>query len=160
MIGSATTQVQNIEQCSESNNLSLDPVSARNSLVPDLLAGKGPSVLIEINPGFCRHYSKGFCKRKDACLFSHSQENCQNYGYNKTCEDNKCPDRHPKLCKHFIKARCFFGKNCLFLHPPDPDFVRMQSKISELQVKLDRMTFGLSSMEEKFMEKGKAKTTN
>eukprot|EP00092_Neocalanus_flemingeri_P035912 GFUD01039101.1.p1 GENE.GFUD01039101.1~~GFUD01039101.1.p1 ORF type:complete len:463 (-),score=103.13 GFUD01039101.1:300-1688(-) len=118
----------------------------------------GGVVTIEINPGFCRHHAKGFCKQRGACQFSHNQENCPDHGYSKTCENKTCLLRHPDTCKHFLKSRCFFGEKCHFFHPPEANPKIMHSMVDELQVKVDTMTRELSNMKEKiFMENKKPK---
>ena len=135
---SETTQVQTKKQSSESDNKGLGPVLARK-----------PVVTIEINGGPCRHHAKGFCKRRDACLFSHTQENCPNHGYNKVCQDVACMLRHPEVCKHFLKARCFFGDKCHLFHPTEASPLLVHSMVTSLQAKVADM--------EKFAEEQKHK---
>ena len=144
---SETTQVPNKKHFSESDSQSLDQVLARK-----------PVVKIEISAGPCRHHAKGFCKRRDNCLFLHTQENCPNHdGYNKVCQDKACLLRHPELCKHFLKSQCFFGEKCHLSHPPEASPSIVHSMMSGLQARVAVMISELSNMKKMFVEEQKQK---
>ena len=120
MKGSATTTlVPTTEQSNKSELCQADKDINQQSLSQVLARSASSDLTIEINPGFCHHFSNGFCKQREACQFSHKQENCPNHGFNRTCEGTDCMLRHRQTCKHFLKSRCFFGDKCHFLHPPE-----------------------------------------
>ena len=60
----------------------------------------------------CKYFDNGYCRFKEICKFKHPKENCKE----KTCEDYKCPKRHPKTCKYFRRKKCKFAEKCLFKH--------------------------------------------
>lgn len=159
MKGSATTTlVPTTEQSNKSELCQADKDINQQSLSQVLARSASSDLTIEINPGFCRHFSNGFCKQREACQFSHKQENCPNHGFNRTCEGTDCMLRHRQTCKHFLKSRCFFGDKCHFLHPPEANPVMVHSMITELQIKVNEMTRELQDMKEKFsIEKEKPK---
>ena len=47
----------------------------------------------------CKHWNRGFCKRKENCQYEHLQEDCETHRRCETCQDKECNKRHRKLAE-------------------------------------------------------------
>ena len=144
MKGSATNTTQPIkkqseqrESCQAGKEIIQQSLCQTRERVPPSAPAE---IVIEIKPGWCRHHSNGFCKRREAWQFSHIQENCPDHGLDKNCENTACMLRHPQTCKHFLKSRCFFGEKCHLFHPRQATPGIVHSLMTELQIKVNEMT--------------------
>ena len=69
----------------------------------------------------CKFSDKGFCKKRQDCLYPHPRLICQKFFETDKCEYSKtCPFRHPKKCKFGYK--CFRRwSHCQYLHTDDEE---------------------------------------
>ena len=69
----------------------------------------------------CKFSDKGFCKKRQDCLYQHPQLICQKFLETDKCDHSKtCPFRHPKKCKFGYK--CFRRRShCQYLHSDDEE---------------------------------------
>ena len=48
----------------------------------------------------CKHFNRGYCKRKSFCWYFHPSDTCKIFLKDGKCEVQDCFSRHPKLCKY------------------------------------------------------------
>ena len=63
----------------------------------------------------CKYFNVGYCKYKEKCKFTHTQEICKAY-FDGKCDGKglSCQERHPKACKWFMGDGLLF--NSLSIH--------------------------------------------
>ena len=56
----------------------------------------------------CKYYNRGFCKKREFCVYLHKSATICESGRNKTkCENNWCEQRHPRTCKYYLRGTCW-----------------------------------------------------
>jgi hypothetical protein len=69
-----------------------------------------------VKPKQCRYDRKGFCNKRERCLFFHTQRVCEDYVVIGVCSQENCEQRHPQNCHSFLQSQCKWGKRCKYLH--------------------------------------------
>ena len=59
---------------------------------------------------------KGFCNKRERCLFFHTQRVCEDYVVIGVCSQENCEQRHPQNCHSFLQSQCKWGKRCKYMH--------------------------------------------
>ena len=64
----------------------------------------------------CKYWNKGFCKRKENCLYEHIQEDCETHKRFEDCNNKECKKRHRKTCRDWLREGCRRKGDCAYLH--------------------------------------------
>ena len=54
----------------------------------------------------CKHWNKGFCKRRENCDYEHIQEDCETHQSFEQCQNKDCKKRHRTTCKDWLREGC------------------------------------------------------
>jgi hypothetical protein len=99
----------------------------------------------------CKHFNRGYCKRKSLCWYFHLTDICKIFLKDGKCSVKDCFSRHPNFCK-FQKQGCNRGSLCDYLHrnsdKKDETFEKDSSKnYDDIEVALDNIRIGNIDME-------------
>ena len=65
----------------------------------------------------CKYYNRGFCKKREFCVYLHKSATiCESRRNGTKCENNRCEQRHPRTCKHYLRSACWRDESCAYLH--------------------------------------------